>query len=43
MFARKAGYSIEKARRLLGYQPKVDLATGLKRSEAWLREIGELK
>ena len=42
MFARKAGYSIEKARRLIGYEPKVDLATGLERSRAWLREIGEL-
>ena len=43
MFARKGGYSIAKARRLLGYEPKVDLPTGLQRSEAWLREIGELK
>lgn len=42
MFARKGGYSIEKARRLLGYEPKVSLAAGLQRSEAWLREIGEL-
>jgi 2-alkyl-3-oxoalkanoate reductase len=43
MFARKAGYSIAKARQLLGYDPKIDFATGIARSEAWLREIGELK
>jgi nucleoside-diphosphate-sugar epimerase len=43
MFARKGGYSIAKARRVLGYEPKMDLAEGLRRSEAWLREIGELK
>ena len=43
MFARKGGYSITKARNLLGYTPKVDFAEGIKRSEAWLREIGEIK
>ena len=43
MFARKGGYSIAKARRLLGYEPKVDFATGIKRSEEWLRAIGEIK
>jgi nucleoside-diphosphate-sugar epimerase len=36
--ARPGGYSIEKARRLLGYQPQVDLDEGMRRTEAWLRE-----
>lgn len=43
MFARKGGYSIAKAKRLLGYEPKIDLAVGMQRSEDWLRSIGELK
>jgi nucleoside-diphosphate-sugar epimerase len=30
--------SMEKARRLLGYAPRVDLAEGMRRTEAWLRE-----
>ncbi|MBB2494720.1 NAD-dependent epimerase/dehydratase family protein [Aquipseudomonas ullengensis] len=42
MFARRGGISIAKAQRLLGYQPKVDLAEGLRRSEAWLRETGQI-
>lgn len=41
MFSRPGGYSIDKARRLLGYQPRVTLAEGMRRSEAWLRERGE--
>jgi nucleoside-diphosphate-sugar epimerase len=36
--ARPGGYSIEKARRLLGYEPTVDLDEGMRRTEAWLRE-----
>jgi nucleoside-diphosphate-sugar epimerase len=36
--ARPGGYSIEKARRLLGYQPQIDLDEGMRRTEAWLRE-----
>jgi nucleoside-diphosphate-sugar epimerase len=36
--ARPGGYSIAKARRLLGYAPAVDLAEGMRRTEAWLRE-----
>jgi len=32
--------SMEKARRVLGYQPKVDLAEGMARTEAWLRAQG---
>ncbi len=31
---------MEKARRLLGYEPQVDLAEGMRRTEAWLREQG---
>jgi nucleoside-diphosphate-sugar epimerase len=36
--ARPGGYSIEKARRLLGYEPRVDLDEGMRRTETWLRE-----
>ncbi|WP_442114101.1 NAD-dependent epimerase/dehydratase family protein [Pseudomonas sp. NUPR-001] len=42
MFARTGGISIEKARRLLGYEPKVSLNEGLQRSEQWLRDVGQL-
>lgn len=42
MFARKGGVSIAKAQQVLGYQPKVDLEEGLRRSEAWLRESGQI-
>jgi 2-alkyl-3-oxoalkanoate reductase len=35
-------YPMTKARDLLGWQPKVDLATGIKRCEPWLREKGLL-
>ncbi len=42
MFARKGAISSAKAGRLLGYQPKVALAEGLRRSEAWLRETDQL-
>lgn len=42
MFARPGGYNGAKARRLLGFSPKINLQEGFKRSEAWLREIGEL-
>ena len=40
LLGRPATYSIEKARRLLGYSPKVDLAEGMRRTEAWARETG---
>jgi nucleoside-diphosphate-sugar epimerase len=40
LLGRPATYSIEKARRLLGYSPQVDLAEGMRRSEAWAREKG---
>jgi nucleoside-diphosphate-sugar epimerase len=36
--ARPGGYSIEKAHRLLGYEPQVGLDDGMRRTEAWLRE-----
>ena len=39
---RTGSYSIEKARRTLGYEPKVALEEGMRRSEAWLREQGLL-
>lgn len=42
MFARKGNISIAKAKARLGYLPKVSLGEGLRRSEAWLREVGEL-
>lgn len=42
LLGRPATYSIEKARRLLGYSPGVDLAEGMRRSEAWAREKGLL-
>jgi nucleoside-diphosphate-sugar epimerase len=35
--ARTGGYSIDKAQRLLGYQPRVDLDDGMRRTEDWLR------
>jgi nucleoside-diphosphate-sugar epimerase len=36
-FTRSGTYSIAKARRLLGYEPRVDLADGMARTETWLR------
>ncbi|MDI9245357.1 NAD-dependent epimerase/dehydratase family protein [Marinobacter sp. CHS3-4] len=42
MWARKGGYSIENARKQLGWEPKVRLKDGLERSEEWLKEIGEI-
>lgn len=42
MLARRGGYSIEKARRLLGYAPKIGLAEGMRRTERWLAERGLL-
>ncbi len=40
MLSRKAGYSIAKADRLLGYHPQVDLAEGMRRTEEWARAEG---
>ncbi|MFI8482420.1 NAD-dependent epimerase/dehydratase family protein [Pseudomonas sp. NPDC078700] len=42
MFARKGDISSAKAQRLLGYQPKVDLVEGLRRSEEWLHATNQL-
>ena len=39
--AKRCGaYSIEKARRVLGYEPKVSLEEGMRRTEEWLRSEG---
>jgi nucleoside-diphosphate-sugar epimerase len=42
-FLRRGTYSIEKARRVLGFEPKVDLAEGMRRTEAWLRAHGFIR
>jgi nucleoside-diphosphate-sugar epimerase len=39
---RTAGYSIEKARSLLGYEPRIGLEEGMRLTEAWLRAQGML-
>ena len=36
-------YSMEKAKRLLGWQPKVDVDEGVQKSLSWMREVGLLK
>jgi nucleoside-diphosphate-sugar epimerase len=36
---RQARFSIEKARRELGYQPRFSLEEGMKLTEHWLREV----
>jgi nucleoside-diphosphate-sugar epimerase len=38
----QAYFSIEKARRELGYQPRFSLKEGMKQTEQWLREAGYL-
>lgn len=40
--ARPGTYSIAKAREMLGYEPQVDLAEGMQRTEDWLRSQGLL-
>jgi nucleoside-diphosphate-sugar epimerase len=35
-------FSVEKAKHLLGYRPKVSLEEGMRRTEAWLRAEGHL-
>ncbi len=42
MLSRKAGYSIAKAERLLGYRPQVDLEEGMRRTQEWANEAGLL-
>jgi nucleoside-diphosphate-sugar epimerase len=39
---RTGTYSIAKARRMLDWEPAVDVAEGMRRTEAWLREAGYL-
>lgn len=39
---KKACFSIEKARRELGYRPRVPLEEGMRLTEQWLREAGHL-
>ncbi|HDQ72635.1 MAG TPA: NAD-dependent epimerase/dehydratase family protein [Chloroflexi bacterium] len=39
VFSTDQGFPIEKARRELGYEPKIDFDEGMRRVEAWLREI----
>ena len=38
LYSRPGGVSIDKARRLLGYQPSVPLSEGMSSTEAWLRD-----
>ena len=42
MLAGTGSLSIAKARRVLGYEPAVDLEEGMRRTEAWLRTEGHL-
>lgn len=41
-WTKSRAFSIEKARRLLGYAPKVDVEEGVARSAAWYRQAGWL-
>jgi len=41
-FSSNRSFSIEKARRMLGYQPRVDLAEGFKRTVQWYYDQGLL-
>lgn len=36
-------FSVEKAKRLLGYRPKVSFEEGMRRTEKWLRDNGHLE
>jgi dihydroflavonol-4-reductase len=42
-FRKERGFSIDKAKRLLAYQPKVDLEDGLRRTARWYAERGYLQ
>lgn len=42
MLARPGTYSIAKARAVLGFTPRISLAQGMARAQAWLGEIGEI-
>jgi nucleoside-diphosphate-sugar epimerase len=41
-WTKSRAFTIEKARRLLGYDPKTDLEAGIARTAAWYREAGWL-
>ena len=41
-WVKNRSFSIEKARRLLGYEPKVDVTEGIERTARWYRENGWL-
>ena len=41
-WTKNRAFSIDKARRLLGYEPKVDLDEGIARTAAWYRGAGWL-
>lgn len=41
-FTKDRAFTSEKARRMLGYDPQVELATGLKRTGDWYRRVGML-
>lgn len=41
-FVKSRAFSIEKARRVLGYAPQVDLPTGIRRTAEWYRAHGYL-
>ena len=40
MLSRRAGYSIDKAHRLLGYSPQVGLEEGMRRTAEWAVDAG---
>ena len=42
-FTKDRAFTSEKARRMLGYQPRVDLDVGLKRTADWYRSAGLLR
>ena len=41
-WVKNRSFSIEKAQRLLGYAPKVDVREGIERTARWYREHGRL-
>ncbi|MEO1314300.1 MAG: oxidoreductase, partial [Pseudomonadota bacterium] len=42
-FVKARAFSVEKAKRLLGYAPQVTLPDGLAQTAAWYREMGYLR
>lgn len=42
LFGTNQGFSIDKARRELGYEPKVDFEEGMRRVEVWLNQISSI-